>query len=259
MELSTIIGIVVAVGALLGGLVMGGGALGKIFDPASLVIVFGGTLGAALISSPLTAVVGLPKLFAQSIQAYSVEPREIIEQLVALADQARREGILALEERARSIEDEFIRKGIMLVVDGVDSDTVRDVLSMDLDAMTNRHETGIGVLERMGTFSPAMGLIGTVMGLVNAMGSMNDPDSLGSAVAVAFLTTLWGAFAANVLWLPTAGKLRGKHEQEHRIRRLAIEGILAIQAGQSPRIVREKLESFLSPADRGGAAEGEAA
>lgn len=258
MELSTILGLVIALAALVAGMVMGGGTVSQIFDVPSLIIVFGGTFGAALISSPVQAVLRLPRLFSLALKPYAVSQRQIIDQLVALAEQARREGLLALEERARTIDDEFVRKGIMLVVDGVDSETVRDVLDSDLQAMLTRHDMGIGLLERMGSVSPAMGLIGTVMGLIAAVGNMSDPATLGAAVAVAFLTTLWGAFAANVLWIPTAHKLRARSDQESRVRQLAMEGILGIQAGQSPRIVREKLETFLAPAERATQA-GEAA
>jgi chemotaxis protein MotA len=250
MELSTIIGLVVALASLVVGLIMGGGAVQKLFDPGSLLIVLGGTIGAVCISYPLKTVLGLPRVLALAFRQGKADMQEMIDLLVNLAQRARRDGLLTLEESVQGMDNEFLRKGLMLVIDGIDSSTVRDILQTDLDMMNERHQIGIGMLEAMGTFSPAMGLIGTVMGLVNALGNMTDPDALASAVSVAFLTTLWGCFAANVLWFPLANKLRSGDEAEYGVRRLMIEGVLGIQAGQSPRIIREKLDSFLAPESR---------
>ncbi|HHX64196.1 MAG TPA: motility protein A [Chloroflexi bacterium] len=252
MELSTIIGLVIALFSLVVGLILGGGVVQKLFDPGSLLIVFGGTFGTLFISYPLKAVLGLPRVVSLSIKKPGINYQDAIDLLVNLAQRARRDGLLTLEESVRSLDDEFLRKGLMLVIDGIDSSTVRDILQTDLEMMGERHQTGISMLESMGSFSPAMGLIGTVMGLVNALGNMTDPDVLAAAVSVAFLTTLWGCFASNVLWIPLANKLRANDEAEDSVRRLMIEGILGIQAGQSPRIVREKLEAFLAPEARAG-------
>jgi len=250
MELSTIIGLVVGFGAIMGGLMMDGGSPADLISVSSAVIVVGGTVGAASINFPLSTVLALPRLVVQSFQAYSASPRETIDLMVGLADRARRDGLLTLEEAAKSIEDGFLRKGINLVVDGVDSATVSDILRTDHQLASERHGEGIALLEAMGGYAPTMGMIGTVMGLVQALGNLTNPDDLGGAVAVAFLTTLYGALFANLFCLPIAGKLRAKDEREQLVLRLTMEGVLAIQAGQSPRIVREKLNAFIPPAQR---------
>lgn len=250
MELSTIIGLVVGLGAIVGGLMMDGGSLAELVSVSSVVIVVGGTIGAASVSFPLSTMLMLPRLVIQSFQAYVTNPRETIDLMVSLADRARRDGLLTLEETARTIEDDFLRKGVNLVVDGVDSATVSDILRTDQELASERHGEGIALLEAMGGYSPTMGMIGTVMGLVRALGNLSNPDELGAAVAVAFLTTLYGAMMANLFCLPIAGKLRAKDERERLVRRLTMEGVLAIQAGQSPRIVREKLNAFIPPAER---------
>jgi len=250
MELSTIIGLVVGLGAIMGGLMMDGGKPADLISVSSAVIVLGGTIGAASVNFPLTTVLALPRLVIQSFQAYLANPKETIELMVNLADRARRDGLLTLEEAARNIEDEFLRKGINLVVDGVDSATVSDILRTDQQLASERHAEGIALLEGMGGYAPTMGMIGTVMGLVQALGNLSNPDDLGGAVAVAFLTTLYGALLANLFCLPIAGKLRAKDEHERLVRRLTMEGVLAIQAGQSPRIVRAKLNAYIPPAQR---------
>jgi chemotaxis protein MotA len=250
MEISTILGLVVGLGAIFGGLAMDGGSISELVSVSSVVIVVGGTIGASAVNFPMSTILSIPKLVAQSFRAYAIDPKETIDLMVNLADRARRDGLLTLEEAAQSIEDDFLRKGINLVVDGVDSATVSDILRTDQELASERHAAGIALLEAMGGYAPVMGMVGTVMGLVTALGNMNDPDQLGGAVAVAFLTTLYGALIANLFCLPIAGKLREKDEAELLLRRLTMEGVLAIQAGQSPRIVREKLSAFLPPSQR---------
>ncbi len=250
MELSTLIGLVLGFGALLGGLILEGGSPSELYGLSALVIVLGGTFGATFISFPLQTVLAVPKLVIQSFQAYKAEPHKTIELLVSLADRARRDGLLTLEEAARNIDDAFLKSGINMVVDGVDSTTVSDIMRTDLALTSERHHTGIAALEAMGGYAPTMGIIGTVMGLIKVLGSLSDPEGLGEAIAVAFLATLYGIGTANLLWLPIAAKLRAKDREEQLVKRLVIEGVLTIQAGQSPRIVREKLGAFLSPALR---------
>lgn len=250
MELSTIIGLIVGLGAILVGLLMDGGSLASFVSLSSVVIVVGGTIGAAAVNFPLATVLALPRLVRQSFQSYLTNPRETIDLMVSLADRARRDGLLTLEETAKGIEDDFLRKGINLVVDGVDSATVSEILRTDQQLCSERHAEGIALLEAMGAYAPVMGMIGTILGLITALSNLANPDELGGAVAVAFLTTLYGAMLANLFCLPVAGKLRVKDDRERLVRRLTMEGVLAIQAGQSPRIVREKLSAFISPSQR---------
>jgi len=250
MEISTIIGLVLGIGSMIGMVLLEGGSPAELIGIPAAVIVFGATFAASFTQFPLKVVLSLPKCIIQTLQAYDVDTKQLIDQLVALADRARRDGLLTLEEAVGELNDEFLKKGIMLVVDGVDSKTVATVMETDTHLMSERHEKGIGLLEAMGGYAPTMGILGTVMGLVNVLSNLANPEELGHLIASAFLATLYGIASANLLWLPLAGKLRGKDQAEKLARQLMQEGVLAIQAGESPRIVREKLASFLAPAER---------
>ncbi|MER3458084.1 MAG: flagellar motor protein [Chloroflexota bacterium] len=250
MELSTLIGLLAGFGALMAAVFMEGGTPAELVGPSAALIVFGGTIGAALISFPLKRVIAVPKLIANSFKAYKSENTATIDLLVTLADKARREGLLSLEEDTKNIQDDFLRRGLTLVVDGVDPAQVRSILETETELMAQRHEQGAAVLQAMGGYAPTMGIIGTVMGLVNVLSRLSEPEHLGESIAVAFLATFYGILSANLLWLPIAGKLRAKSREEVESRQLMIEGILALQAGENPRIVREKLSAFLAPKER---------
>jgi len=160
-----------------------------------------------------------------------------------------------MEEDSKNIEDPFMRKGIMLVVDGVDPEVVRDILETDAALVAERHAVGQAIFAAMGGYAPTMGIIGTVMGLVNVLSNLAEPEELGHSIAVAFIATLYGVVTANILWLPMGTKLKQKSEKELHVRHLMIEGVLAVQAGENPRIVREKLDAFLAPKERSSAEE----
>lgn len=210
-------------------------------------IVFGGTLSAALVSFPLATVMKLPALFMKSMSHAAEGGPELVALFLRLAEKARRQGLLALEDEAAQIQDEFLKKGIMLVVDGTDPEVVRGVLEIDSAVVHERHKSGYELLEAMGGYSPTMGIIGTVMGLVSVLSDLSDVSRLGPAIAVAFIATLYGVGTANILWLPLASKLKRKDEQEVAAREMMLEGILSIQAGDNPRIVQEKLAGYLAP------------
>lgn len=250
MEISTVIGLVLGLGSVLGMVLLEGGSPGELIGIPAGVIVFGATFAASFVQFPLKVVLSLPKLIIQSFQTLEANSTETIDQLVALADRARRDGLLALEEAAGQLDDQFLQKGIMLVVDGVDSKTVSEIMETEMALASERHEAGFGLLEAMGGYAPTMGILGTVMGLVNVLSQLANPEELGRLIASAFLATLYGIGSANLLWLPLAGKLRGKDDKEMLARRMMKAGVLSIQAGESPRIVRDKLESFLAPAER---------
>jgi len=250
MEISTIIGLALGLGSMVGMVLLEGGSPAELIGIPAAVIVFGGTFAASFAQFPLKVVLSLPTCIIQTIQAYDVDTKELIEQLVSLADRARRDGLLTLEEASSQLKDEFLKKGIMLVVDGVDSKTVAAVMETDTHLMSERHEKGIALLEAMGGYAPTMGILGTVMGLVNVLSNLANPEELGHLIASAFLATLYGIASANIVWLPLGGKLRGKDEAEKLSRHLMTQGVLAIQAGESPRIVREKLVAFLPPSER---------
>jgi chemotaxis protein MotA len=207
-----------------------------------------------MVSFPFKTITTLPKLFLVAILGSKIEPAGAIEALSKMSDKARREGLLALEEESKKIDDSFLKKGVMLVVDGVDPAQVRKILELEIEHMQERHAQGSGFMNAAGGFAPTMGIIGTVMGLVNVLKELDDPGKLGESIAAAFLATLWGILSANLIWIPLANKLKVKSEEEAAYRHLLLEGILALQSGENPRLVKEKLSAFLAPAARPGEA-----
>lgn len=255
MDKTTIPGLVFALVALLGGAMMEGTTPDKLLMLPAFIIVFGGTIGAALVSFPLSVALNFGKFFAIVIKEEHHDLNHVVETFVTLADRARREGLLALEQEAASLEP-FTRRGIQMVVDGSDPTLVREILEADIDAMRERHKPGAAIFEAMGGYSPTMGIIGTVMGLVHVLENLSEPDKLGPLIASAFLATLYGIFFANAMFLPLATKLKGKSGEEAHVKQLVVEGVLAVQAGDNPRVVREKLDAYLPPSMRGQAANG---
>ena len=254
MDKGTVIGLALGFFAILGAAVIEAGNVGAIaalINLPSAVIVFGGTAGALLIAFPLERVTQLPKVIGVAFHQEVASERELVEQFVRLSERARREGLLALESDAQQIEDELIRKGVLLVVDGTDPDLVREIMESDVAATSERHEGKYAMLEGMGGFAPTMGIIGTVMGLVNVLSHLDKPEDLGKSIATAFIATLYGVFSANIMWLPLGSRLKQRNKVELAIRTQGVEGVLAVQAGDNPRVVREKLEAFLTPALRG--------
>ncbi len=251
MEISTLIGLILGVGAMVGSMILEGGNPMSLLNLPAAVIVLGGCAGALFVAFPLKQVLRLPVAITQTFQPYKGSPQVLIELFVKLADQARRDGLLSLEEEARKIEDDFIKKGVMLIVDGVDPSVVQEVMETDTEQVAERHKEGIEMLKALGGFGPTFGIIGTVMGLVNVLSNLSNPESLGHSIAVAFIATLYGVATANILWLPMANKLKQKNQSEMIAREVAMQGVLAVQSGENPRIVREKLESFLAPKLRG--------
>lgn len=246
MDLSSIIGIILGFALLIGGFLLEGGHFVSLLEVTAAMIVFGGTVGAVMISFSMEDIKQVPKLFKIVFTEKKYEVNELITTLCGFAEKARREGLLCLERETAGIDDDFLRQGIQLVVDGTDPALVRDILETQIDFTDERHKTGAEIFEAAGGYSPTMGIIGTVMGLVHVLGNLSDPESLGPSIAVAFIATLYGVAFANVVYLPMANKLKIKSKQERFIREIALEGILSIQAGDNPSIVREKLRAFLS-------------
>ncbi len=249
MELATILGLVLGFGAMILSTLIEGGELGGLLNPSAALIVFGGTLGATLVSFPLERVKALPSLIKSAFIKSALEKEMNHEEVVALfgrlAEKARREGLLSLEQEANVIENPFLKRGVLLVVDGIDPTVVENVMDIDIAALAEERENEYSILEAMGGYSPTMGIIGTVLGLVQVLGALEDPSQLGPAIAVAFVATLYGVAAANLLWLPLASKLKTRAKTEIFWRQIMSEGVLAVQAGDNPRIVREKLEAFM--------------
>ncbi len=249
MDLATLLGITLGTGLLMGSIVMGG-EMGLFWNPAGLMIVLGGTFAALFVNFPMKNVVGVLPLVRVAFSDSARNPRKVIDTLVDFAESSRREGLLALEEKAQSLDEEFLQRGIQLVVDGTDAELVRSILEIDLAFLEQRHKTGQQIFSQLGTIAPAFGMIGTLIGLIQMLQELDDPDQVGVGMAVALLTTLYGAVIANLVFLPIAGKLQVKSAEEILIREVMIEGILSIQAGENPRIVEEKLRAFLSPEQR---------
>lgn len=227
------------------------GSVLTFMDPASVVITVGGSLLATLAASTMKHFVRFPKYFGILFKIPVKRSNEIILTLVSFSEKARREGLLALEDDLTELEDDFLRKGLQLVVDGTDPELVKTILYADTEAMEARHARVIKMFENMGYLAPAFGMIGTLIGLILAIAAgIEDKSALVAGVATALITTYYGAVLANLFFLPAASKLTDLHDDEVQIREIMINGILAIQSGDNPRIVKDRLVSFLEPAER---------
>ncbi len=249
MDLATIVGFFVGVGLIGGAMYLQGNLLIYVSLQSAMIVV-GGTLAAVLINYSFSKVINLLNLVRIALTEEEMDPSEVIEILVSFAEKARREGLLALEDEAVELENEFLQKGIQLVVDGTDPQLVRNIMETRLTFIEDRHSKMRAIFDKMGGFAPAFGMIGTLIGLVQMLMALDDPDEIGMGMATALLTTLYGVLLANLIFIPIAGKLKVKSEQEILMKEVMIEGLLSIQAGENPRIVREKLQAFLSPAEK---------
>jgi chemotaxis protein MotA len=249
LDLATLIGIVIASSLVLVSIMMGGSSAWFINYP-SLMIVFGGTMGATLINYPLSDVISMFKVTKNAFRYKTPKPLGLIPIMVDFAKKARREGILAFEQYMSTIDDVFLRRGMQMAVDGLEADAIEEVLSTEIMWLEERHRLGAEIYTTMGTFAPAVGMLGTIIGLVQMLMQMKDPSAIGAPMAVALLTTFYGTILANLLFLPIAGKLRVRSRQEILTKQMVLHGLLAIQAGDNHLIVAEKLKAFLSPTAR---------
>jgi len=247
MDLATSLGLGLALISLGASVVLEGGHLGSLFSVPASVIVFGGTIGATVIGFSVKELKSVPTLFRIGFMGKDVDALNMIRILVRFAEKARREGLLALEEDLGAVDNDFLKKGMQLVIDGTDAELVRNILETELTFIQERHDKGAAIFEAAGGFAPTMGIIGTVMGLVHVLGNLNDTDSLGPAIATAFIATLYGVASANILFLPLAAKLKNRSANEILVYEVTLEGILSVQSGDNPRIVEEKLKAFLAP------------
>ncbi len=253
MDPITLAGLAIALVSMLVAAFMAGMNPVAIFlgDPGSILLVVGGTIGTTAASGTMKQALSAPKAMMKGLLGGGdIDRAEVIKQLVGFADTARKEGLLALESEIEKIEEPFFQRGLQLAVDGTDPGDLRDMLELDLEKMALRHRDGAAFFTTAAGMGPAMGMVGTVIGLVDMLGNLDDPSTLGPAMAVAFLTTLWGAFIANYFFQPIASRLKKLAADEMQGKELILEGILSIQAGSNPRAVAGKLVSFLPPADR---------
>jgi len=246
MDIATIIGLIAGAVFIVWGIMISGNIV-NFYDPPSIVIVLGGTIASTLTAYPLKKVLGAIKAVKKAFFEKKIDPIGMINQLIELSNLARREGLLALEEVGEKTEDEFLKKGIMLIVDGTDPELVRNILETELNFLEERHKEGQSVFETMGSFAPAFGMIGTLIGLINMLKDLDDVSGVGPNMSVALVTTFYGSVLANALFIPLANKLKGKSSEEVLVKELVVEGLLSIQAGENPRIIEEKLKTFLSP------------
>lgn len=254
MDLATVIGLVLAWGALLGALVMEGGELRVMINLPAALLVFGGTMGAAVISFRMNQIMEVPSILAIAFREKTMELPDVIRQMVRLAEKARREGLLALEGDTRRIADPFLKRGLRLAIDGTDPEVLREVLETEIQLLQTRHRSGESIFLTLGGFAPTLGIIGTVMGLIHMLANLSDPGKMGPLIAGAFIATLYGVSSANLIFLPIANKLRMRSTEESLAREVMLEGILSLQAGDNPRLVEEKLKAYLSPRLRGASA-----
>ncbi len=249
MDLATILGIIS--GLLLIGLsIMSGGDIMVFVHVPSMMIVGGGSLAAILVNFPFKEIIGVIKVVSNAFKLHNSEEVIIINRFVELARKTRKDGILAIDKELINIQDDFMRNGLEMAVDGVESDTIRSVMETELMYLKNRHKRGQLIFTSLGYYSPAFGMIGTLIGLIAMLKNLQDPSSIGQGMAVALITTFYGAILANLVFLPIAGKLRNRSEQEVRMKEMIIEGVLAIQLGEHPRNIRRKLFNFVEPNKR---------
>ena len=255
MDIASLVGLILgAVMVVFGILSSGGNIVDDFMDLPSVIITIGGSLAGTLASHKLADFIGGLKSIGLAMKEPSVgDASEVISNIINLSNISRKEGLLALEEATHDMDDEFLKKGINLVVDGTDPDLVRGILETDLINLEARHKKVIGFWEKWAELGPAWGMIGTLIGLVNMLKNLTDSSSIGPNMAVALLTTLYGSLIANWLTGPTAAKLKVNNDMEIMMREITVEGLLSIQAGENPRVIEEKLKSFLAPSDRDNA------
>jgi len=253
MDIASIIGLLACLALMIFGMVFGKSfaTVGSFLHAPSALITFGGALCCIMASYSMPSFVGGLKSIGLIFKTSAMNVPEIIQKIIDLSNVARKEGLLSLEEAASDIDDEFLKKGILLIVDGTDPELVRAIMETELVSVEGRHKEKIGFWENLGAMGPAWGMIGTLIGLILMLKDLSDLAAVGPNMATALITTFYGSVLANWICAPVATKLKGKNDEEMMMKEIEIEGLLSIQAGENPRVIEEKLKSFLAPADRG--------
>ena len=249
MDLGTVIGIVLIMVLLLGAMTMGVG-VGAYIDVPSVLIVVGGSIGALMVSFKPSQMKSFSKIFMKAVKPGEEDSGELIKKLVEFATKARKDGILALESDVNSEENEFLKKGLSMAIDGSEPDTIRELLEIELEQTSSRHKVHAGIFNQWAGLAGAMGMVGTLIGLVAMLLNMADPSAIGPSMAVALLTTMYGAIIGNVFGTPIYNILSIRNDEESMIREMIISGIMSIQSGDAPRVLEAKLLAYLAPADR---------
>lgn len=259
MDLASILGLVVGFTLVFISIVMGDDGFASIkgfLDAPSVLITFGGSFCAVLTMNTLSEFVDGLKSIKLIFKMYAEDTGEMIKRIIDLSNVARKEGLLSLEEAAADLDDAFLKKGILLIVDGTDPELVRAIMETELTSLEERHKSKVDFWENLSSMGPAWGMIGTLIGLVNMLANMDDPSAIGPAMSVALITTLYGSLLANWLCIPVANKMKANNAKEVMVKQIMIEGLLSIQAGENPRVIEEKLKSFVAPRERELADEG---
>ena len=245
MDIASIVGILLGLGAVLGGAVLEGLHFGSITQPTAAIIVLGGTIGATALSFPLKALLGAGKGFMKVLFEPKRSSADIVKEIIGYANRARKEGLISLESQIASASDDFLKKSLSLAVDGTDSKLLRETMEIELDHLDHEGLQDAKVFEAAGGYSPTIGIIGAVLGLIHVMENLSDPSKLGSGIAVAFVATVYGVSAANLFFLPCANKLKLKHQASMSTKEMMLEGVLGILEGINPRVIEEKLNGYL--------------
>jgi chemotaxis protein MotA len=253
MDIATILGLVLGCGLLFYAVMAGGSPLSAFYDLPSIVVVFGGTATVLFTCFPLSFLLQAPLIVKKVFLHTQEDVSTLIDQIVSLAETARRDGLLALEGRLQEIDNKFIVLGVQMAVDGTRPEVIEDIMRTEVELLNARHKEGKALLDQAGRYCPAYGMIGTLMGLIMMLGNMSDPSQIGAGMAVALITTLYGAIASNVVFLPFAEKLAYINKRELLAREIIIRGIMAIQSGENPRVIAQKLRTFLPPSLRAAA------
>lgn len=246
IDISTPLGLLIAIGLILVGNAMEGGHLSSVIQPTAAMIVFGGTIGAVLVTYPMPVFMQGVKAVSRLIGNPGHDPRALLDEIIRYAQKARKEGIIALEKEVVNASDPFLRRALMMAVDGVDSKTIQETLELELTQMDEHGEQAAKVYESAGGYAPTIGILGAVLGLIHVMSNLSDVGKVGAGIAVAFVATIYGVGSANIFFLPAAGKLKIKHKHDMALREMMMYGTLAIQEGQNPKIIEEKLAAFLT-------------
>lgn len=250
MDFATILGLILSLGAIAGAFSLEGGKLESILGLTPMLIVIGGTIGATIVTTSVGTVARVPNylwlVFTHRRHSFS----NLIDHIVSLAEKARREGILGLEADLQTIEQPFFRKAVQLLIDGTEVTVLREILETEMAYVEDRHKRGIIFFQKAGGFAPTLGILGTVLGLVQALGNTSDAGKMAGAIAAAFIATLWGVGLANLFFLPVSDKLRMKNDEEIAYLELITEGVVAIQSGDNPHNIRIRLNSFVAPGNR---------
>ncbi len=252
MDIASLVGVLMCVVAMLVGVITSGGigAIKNLIDIPSVFVTIMGANMCVLASTTIPEFVNALKCYTMIFKMPTLDMKGNIKQIIDLSNTARKEGLLALEEAAGGIEDTFMKKGLLLIVDGTEPELVKSIMEAEIDAMDGRHKNVISVYENIASMGPAWGMIGTLIGLVNMLQNMSDASTLGPNMAVALITTFYGSVMANWFCAPVSNKLKKRNDEEYMLKSVVIEGLLSIQAGENPRVIEEKLKSFLSPSDR---------